>query len=88
MDYLYLQKDSTLKFLGLARSLGFTGEVKPFDSIFELVNPHVDESKSSGKHVSGGDIVCITPSDRKFISAAPTSSSSAADKIFFTAADQ
>jgi len=89
MDYLYLKKDSTLKFLGLARNLGFEGEIKPFDSIFELVRPEVDENKSAGKHVGSGDLVCVTSSDRRFIAACPTEAlQGEGGPLYYTAADQ
>jgi hypothetical protein len=34
-----------------------------------VVHPVISESKSPGKHISPGDIVCITPADRKYLSA-------------------
>ena len=88
MDHLYLKKDSTLKYLGLARNLEIAGDFNPYDSIFELVSPLVDEDKSYGKHASGGDIVCLSPTDRRFIVAAPDQSGPSKEKIYFTAADQ
>jgi len=88
MDFLYLKKDSTMRFLGLAKNLKFSGDVKPSDSIFELVNPIIDESKSADKHVSGGDVVCITPFDRKFITASPNKDLQNTTRLYYTAADQ
>ena len=71
MDYVYLKKETLLKFLGLAKNLHFSDEIQPVFTILELVKPLVDEGKSFGKHLSPGDVVTLTPFDRKFIIAAP-----------------
>ena len=76
MDYVYLKKETILKFLGLAKKLHFSDEIQPVFTILELVKPDVDESKSFGKHLSPGDVITLTPFDRKFIIAAPQSESS------------
>lgn len=87
MDYLFLQKDSTLKYLGLAKDIDVAGDVLPNYSVFELIHPLVDENKSPGKHAAGGDIICITPFDRQFIVAAPENHTpSPSEPIYFTAA--
>jgi hypothetical protein len=71
MDYLYLKKGSVMRYLGKAGSLDVVGDVLPAYSVFELLQPEVDEKKSFGKQLSGGDWVCLTPFDRQFIAAAP-----------------
>jgi hypothetical protein len=76
MDYLYLRKDSVVKYLGLAKHLKFSGDVQPLYTIMELVDPHVDENKSFDKQASPGDLICLTPYDRQFISAIPANFSS------------
>jgi hypothetical protein len=68
MDYLYVKKGCGMRFLGLARDLNISGDVLPSYSIMELVNPVVDEKKSFGKELNHGDLICITPYDRRFLS--------------------
>lgn len=70
MDYLYLQKGSYLRYLGLAKRVKVFGEIDPNSTILELVEPVVDESKSFGKHASPRDLICISPFDRQFIASA------------------
>ena len=87
-DNVYLKKDSTLRFIGLVKKLkGFNG-LDPYSSIFVLVNPQLDELKSSGKHVSSGDTIFLTPFDRRFIVAAPDQPLPDSAPLFYTAADQ
>jgi len=72
MDFVYLKKESVFRFLGLAKNLRISDEVQPVFTILELVKPAVDETKSFGKHLSQGDLITLTPFDRKFIIAAPS----------------
>ena len=71
MDYLFLRKGSTFKYLDLARNLHLNGDILPSYSVLELVTPDVDEMKSFGKIANTADIICLTPYDRQFIVAAP-----------------
>jgi len=77
MDYIYLKPGSTLKFLGLAKDLKFTGDVLPVHSVFETVSPLIyddiisENISGSRPHLGAGDIVIFIPQDRQFISAAP-----------------
>jgi hypothetical protein len=71
MDYLYMKKGSVFNYLGLAKNLQIVGDIDPMYSVIEILIPYVDENKSYGKQLSKGDIVCLSPFDRKFIIAAP-----------------
>ncbi len=71
MDYLYLEPKSTFKYLGLARDLKFTGDIHPFDSILETIDPKVKEDPLNPKHAGIGDLVVVTPTDRQFLAALP-----------------
>jgi hypothetical protein len=71
MDYVYLSKDSSFRYLGLGRNLKLSGDVQPIFTILEVVYPYIDQRKSPGKQMSPGDIVCITPFDRPYIRSAP-----------------
>jgi hypothetical protein len=72
MDYVFLLKGSLLKYLGLARDHHVEGDVLPMYSLFELVKPVMDDSMDKEvHHASPGDLVCVTPFDRKFIYPAP-----------------
>jgi len=67
MDFIYLKKGSVLKYLGLAANLNIEGDVQPSYTILETVNPVIDEQKSLDRHLSAGDLVCLTPFDRQFL---------------------
>ncbi len=67
MDYVYLSKNSALKYAGLARNLNMPGDIPPLYSVFQLITPIVDEIKSRGKSASPGDLIAISPYDRQFI---------------------
>lgn len=66
MDYIYLQKGSTMRFWGLAKSLKWEGDLNPASSIFEIVSP-ITEGELNPRHVASGDVISISPSDRRFI---------------------
>jgi len=81
VDYLYLKKGSTMKYLGLAKSLKIEGEITPMSTILELINPDVDESKSPGKHISPGDLITISQYDRQFLNASTPPDPTLMDKL-------
>jgi len=65
MDYVTLNKGSALKFLGTGKNFKLTGDLLPTHSLFEIVDV------TSERHMGAGDIVALTPSDRKFLTPAP-----------------
>jgi len=71
-DTVKLEKGTLLRFLGLARNLHFTGDIDPLASLFEMVRP-VPQDPSSSHLTNAGDLICITPLDRKFVYPAPES---------------
>lgn len=72
MDYLFILKGSQLRYLGLARDLKLTGDVEPLYSLFELIHPIAEDNLDhDAKHTTTGDLVCVTPADRKYIYPSP-----------------
>lgn len=73
MDFIYVNKNSAFRFLGLGSSLKMNGDVQPLFSILQTVYAYVDERKSEGKQLAPGDLICTTPFDRQFFLTAPES---------------
>lgn len=69
MDYVYIKKGAVMNFLGLAGSLHIEGDILPRNSVMEIISAVSDDKKSPGKQLSRGDLVCLTPYDRQFITA-------------------
>ncbi len=67
MDYRWFLPGSTLWYVGKASQFNLRGEVAGNYSIFELINPIVESSVTNNTHVSKGDYICVSPSDRKYI---------------------
>lgn len=67
VHYVYLNSDSLLKYMGLARKLNLGGEINQNQSIFEIVKPVLEKDLRSTLSVNNGDTVCVAPSDRQYI---------------------
>lgn len=67
MDYIYLEQGSQLRYMGLASKYHLHTEISLSHSLFEIINPVIQTSYTKEQHVSNGDVVCIAPSDRKYI---------------------
>ncbi len=75
MDYLYLKTGSVFKYHDVAKNLDMTGDFPPNAPILEVVAARVDDQKSAGKQSNPGDLICLTPFDRQFITPQPLPSS-------------
>ena len=66
VDYRQLKKGSLLKFLGYAHQLRVGPSLEKYTSIFETIQAISDFP------VNAGDVLAVSPSDRKAIAPAPT----------------
>lgn len=83
MDYISLKKGSILKYLGSGKDFKSTGDLLPTHSLFEIVEV------TSDRHTGIGDIIALTPADRKFLThAAFYPGSDQQSPTYFTAENQ
>ena len=72
MDYVTLKKGSIVQFVDYVRRLKIEGDLLPYDSLFILIQPVVEVSNlPSGHHLSVGDNLRVSVSDRQFIYPSP-----------------
>jgi hypothetical protein len=83
MDYITIQKGSILKYLGSGKQLKLSGDLLPSHFLFEVIDA------TSDRHTGVGDIVALTPDDRKALTpAVPPSLPQDHTPTYFTAENQ
>lgn len=82
MDYITIEKGSLLKYLGTGSKFKIGGTLPPSYSLFETVDISADRLSGTG------DVVALSPQERKFVVVAPqVMPSDAKLPTYFTAED-